>query len=102
MSRASMAAEALPRRPQQLQLRVGDGVHGLVWPPRAVARRLLDGASGAGSKGRLRAPPRAFFLFLPSFLPLLPPFSGGGEVGGKSMGGAVQGVAAWVRFKGRR
>jgi hypothetical protein len=28
------------QRPRQLQLRVGDGVHGSAWPPRAAARRL--------------------------------------------------------------
>jgi hypothetical protein len=85
----------LPRRPRQLQLRDGDGVRA-ARPPRAAARWLLDGTSDAGSKGRLRVfhgrSPHPPFL-----LPLLPPFSGGGEIGEKfPMGGGTgRGAAVW-------
>jgi hypothetical protein len=72
-------------------------------PPRTAARRLLDEASGAGSKGRLRAPPWAppssSLPSSPSFLPSLV----AANLGVKSMGGAVQGVAAgdWALIGGR-
>jgi hypothetical protein len=53
-------------------------------PPRTAARRLLDEASGAGSKGRLRAPPRASpSSSLPSSPSLLPSLVAA-NLGGKS------------------
>jgi hypothetical protein len=52
------------QRPRQLQLRVGDGVHGLAWPPRAAARWL-----GGAVHSDLQLPPHLqilplFFSFL--------------------------------------
>jgi hypothetical protein len=55
------------QHPRQLLLRVGGGVHGSAWPPRAAARRL-----GGAVYSDLQLPPRLRILPLFfSFLPLL-------------------------------
>jgi hypothetical protein len=87
----------LPRHPRQVD---GSGMARSSLPPPPAPPSSTNGSPGwfrdeapsAGSKrggsGLLHGRP----LFLPSFFPLLPPFSGGGEIGGKiPMGGAVQG-----------
>jgi hypothetical protein len=57
-----------PPRPRQLQLRVGDDVHGSAWPSRAATRRL-------GRRGAQRPPTPSPSSDSPPLLPfLLPPF----------------------------
>jgi hypothetical protein len=61
--------------------------------PERASRRRRPGLLGAP---RPLPPRRRSTLSPPFFFPLLPPFSGGGEIGGEiPMGGAVQGDEGW-------
>jgi hypothetical protein len=66
-------------------------------PPRRAARRLLDEAPSADSKRAASGSSTGVPLFLPSFFPLLPPFSGGSDLEG---GGESPWVARYREVDG--